>query len=164
MQYTATEVCGGGWDCYEFGVAHGYLTNKWLEAPSGYIRSWNGFDRFSGLPTNWRDLDEGHFDNEGVPPEIKDKRLCWHVGNVEETLRSVNLTNNPKILFFDLDLYDPTLFVWNKFKDSLISQDIIYFDEAFDGDERKILIEEVLPKLKVKILGHTPYALALQIL
>jgi hypothetical protein len=74
------------------------------------------------------------------------------------------LTNNPKILFFDLDLYDPTLFVWNKFKDSLISQDIIYFDEAFDGDERKILIEEVLPKLKVKILGHTPYALALQIL
>ena len=164
MQNTAAEVYGVEWDCYEFGVAHGYLTNKWLEAPSTYIRSWNGFDRFSGLPTNWRDLDEGHFDNEGVPPDIEDARLCWHVGNFEETVPSVNLTTNPKILFFDLDLYDPTLFVWIKFKDSLNSQDIIYFDEAFDGDERKILIEEVLPKLKVKLLGYTPCALALQIL
>jgi hypothetical protein len=99
-----------------------------------------------------------------VPPDIEDKRLCWYVGNVEETVPSVNLTTNPKILFFDLDLYDPTLFVYNKFKDKLKSKDIIYFDEAFDGDERKILIEELLPKLKVKLLGYTPYALALQIL
>jgi len=162
MQNTATEV-GCGWDCYEFGVAHGYLTNIWLQAPSGYIRSWNGFDRFSGLPTNWRELDKGHFNNEGKPPEIKDQRISWHVGDVEETLPFVKLTTNPKIIFFDLDLYDPTLFVWTIFKDTLISNDIIYFDEAFDCDERKVLIEEVLPKLKANLLGYTPYALALQV-
>ena len=163
MQKIATEV-DGGWDCYEFGVAHGYLTNKWLQGPSGYIRSWNGFDRFSGLPTNWRELDKGHFNNEGKPPEISDQRISWHVGNVEETLPSVKLTSNPKIIFFDLDLYDPTLFAWTILKDDLNSKDIIYFDEAFDHDERKVLIEEVLPKFKLKLLGYTPYALALQII
>ena len=84
-------------------------------------------------------------------------------GQCRRNLAIREFNYQPKVFIFDLDLYDPTLFVWVKFKDEWKSKDIIYFDEAFDGDERKVLIEEVLPKLKVKLLGCTPYALALQI-
>jgi hypothetical protein len=85
------------------------------------------------------------------------------VGDVEETLPFVKLTTNPKIIFFDLDLYDPTFFVWIKFKDSLNSRDIIYFDEAFDLDERKLLDETILQFGKFNFISCSWLTLAIEV-
>lgn len=150
----------------EFGVAWGYLTNWWLlECPSSNLR-WDGFDRFTGLPRAWRDMEEGAFSANGIPPNLEDDRVTWHVGDVEDTIQELDLTSSEAeklIIFFDLDIYEPSKIAWQQIHSHLKPGDMLYFDEAFDRDERRLLDEDVLPNFEFDLIGNTPLALALRV-
>lgn len=148
----------------EFGVAHGYATNWWLNR-LGQDVIWHGFDRFTGLPRAWKDFGEGAFSNDGQPPEMNDPRVHWHVGDVEDTLKTVDLSAHREgkqwMVLFDLDLYEPTAFAWGVLEDYMRSGDVIYLDEAGDDDERKALDEVILPSIKCEPIAATPVGLGL---
>jgi len=144
----------------EFGVAWGYATNYWLSKNGSGIQLWHGFDRFTGLPRSWRDLDAGAFDAEGSPPKIIDPRVVWHIGDVEEQLPLLTIDNNSKLILFDLDLFEPTEFAWLHLRKSLNRGDIVYFDEGFDIDERKVIEDYVLQDFQVTVIGITNTAIA----
>ena len=147
---------------FEFGVAHGYLTDFFFTNFEEKIKSWKGYDRFEGLPTSWRELSEGSFSNNGLPPEINDRRIKWHIGDIEDTFDATTIDSGTNIYIFDLDLYEPSKFAWDVLKSKLSSGDILYFDEAFDADERRLIREEIL-KNNLKLVGWTPLALALKV-
>ena len=147
---------------FEFGVAHGYLTNYFFSNFGENIKRWNGYDRFEGLPSPWRDLGEGSFSNNGLPPAITDRRIKWHIGDIEDTFDTTTIDSGTNIYVFDLDLYEPSKFAWDALKSKLSSGDILYFDEAFDADERRLIREEIL-KNNIKLVGWTPLALALKV-
>lgn len=159
-------VSHGGLRVFEFGVAWGYCTAWWLRHSPNPNMQWDGFDRFVGLPRDWRDFQSGHFD-AGGHPRIQDNRITWHVGDVEEKIQICNLSRDDGrkwLLFFDLDIYEPSLIVWNRMKASLRSGDLIYFEEAFDRDERHLLDHHILPSSKFSLVGATPMALCLEVL
>lgn len=151
----------------ELGVAWGYTTDWWLGRNKDTNFQWHGFDLFTGLPSKWRGLDEGHFDAQGSPPQIEDSRVTWHIGYVEETINELNsdeLSTTRCVIFFDLDLFEPSLKAWEFLKDFLKNGDLLYFDEAFDDGERKLLEDFILPEFEVKAIGNTPLSLTIQIL
>lgn len=150
----------------EFGVAWGYATEMWVKALGSRNFEWHGFDRFTGLPRGWRDLPEGAFDAAGRPPAIDDSRITWHVGDVEETLDEVNLHDSRDaqwLVLFDLDIYEPTAEAWRVVGPLLQAGDLMYFDEAMDSDERRVLDEMVLPEVSVSPIGTTTLGLALEV-
>lgn len=109
---------------------------------------------------------ERFFSNGGIPPEINDSRVNFHVGYVEDKIQVLNLKKleaTKKIILFDLDLYNPTLFYYNYLKETLKEGDILYFDEAFDEAEFSILKEKVCSDFVVKSLGHTALTIAIQV-
>jgi hypothetical protein len=156
------------WHVFEFGVAWGYATHWWLNRVPGHpLASWDGFDRFTGLPRAWRDLPAGAFAASGETPDINDARLQWHVGDVEATLpliESERLSTGSRVLLFDLDIYEPTAFAWRLIEPHLRAGDLIYFDEAADRDERRVIEELVLPNRRLKYLGCCNLGLALAVL
>ena len=149
----------------EFGVAHGYATNWWLTR-LGRDVAWHGFDRFTGLPRAWNAFEEGAFGNGGKPPAMDDDRLHWHVGNVEDTLKEVNLSTARDaqwLVLFDLDIYEPTAFAWDVIGTHLRAGDLIYLDEAYDRDERRVLDEMILPSIGCEPIAATPASLGLAV-
>jgi hypothetical protein len=146
------------WVVYEFGVAWGYTTNFWLARAGSSVVEWHGFDRFTGLPRGWRELPAGVFDAGGNPPPIDDDRVRWHVGDVESTLPAVAISNHRKCIIFDLDIYEPTAFVWNCLRSSLAPGDLLYFDESFDHDERKVIEHHVMNDFRIEPIACTPLA------
>ena len=124
----------------------------------------NSFDRFIGLPRAWRDMQEGSFTNHGKLPRISDDRINWYKGDVEKTLATVEKKDLGKPLFviFDLDIYEPTYSAYIFVKPYLKKGDIVYFDEAFDADENRIL-KQFLKDFKGKLIGTTGMAIALEV-
>jgi hypothetical protein len=150
----------------EFGVAWGYGTNWWLRNITDENLHWHGFDRFTGLPRNWRDLPRGYFDADGKPPAIADTRVTWHVGDVEQRVFDLNLDRDLScqfVILFDLDVFEPSLAAWEYIRGSLRPGDLLYFDEAFDRDERHLLDHFVIPSGRFEYVGSTPLALALSV-
>jgi hypothetical protein len=148
----------------EFGVAWGYATNWWLSRLSGRDVIWHGFDRFTGLPRAWREHDQGAFDTGGKPPAIDDERVRWHVGDVQDTLGAIDLVaarDAQWLLLFDLDIYEPTAFAWDVLSPHLQPGDVMYFDEAMDYDERRVLNEMILPSIGCEAVGTTALGLGL---
>lgn len=147
------------YDVYEFGVAHGYTTDFFLSrAPNDLIGTWFAFDTFTGLPSPWRENKAGDFANGGKPPEIQDDRIQWVIGLVQETFGPECVSSNRKIVLFDLDLYEPTSYVFDVLTPYLGIGDLIYFDESFDSGELKIIQEQFIPHFQVKCLGITHVA------
>lgn len=148
----------------EFGVAWGYATNWWLSHLGQRELAWHGFDRFTGLPRAWLEFDKGAFDAGGNPPTISDERVRWHVGDVEDTIGEVDLAalrDAQWLVLFDLDIYEPTAFVWDAISCYLRPGDLIYLDEAIHTDERRVLSEMIVPAFECRPVGVTPYALGL---
>lgn len=148
----------------EFGVAWGYTTAWWLDRIDNPALIWHGFDRFTGLPRAWRGMPEGAFDAAGRPPQVSDERVHWHIGDVEQTLAELpekDLTGPRRVVLFDLDIYEPTAAAWRHVAPWLRAGDLLYFDEAMDDDERRVLDELVLPTGAVEYLGATASALTL---
>jgi hypothetical protein len=68
------------------------------------------------------------------------------------------------VVLFDLDIFEPSLVAWQHLRGSLRAGDLLYFDEAFDADERRLLNEYVIPSGEYECVGATPTALGLQVL
>jgi hypothetical protein len=152
-----------GWRVYEFGVAFGYTTNYWLSGRNSKIVSWHGFDRFLGLPRPWRDLPMNAFEANGRPPEIKDPRVTWFVGNVEDQLPTAKIESGPNLIIFDLDVYEPTEFAWCFLFPHLHPGDLVYFDEAYDFDERRVITDNVQKHFALETVGFTHTAIAFKL-
>lgn len=153
---------------WEFGVAWGYSSDWWLKRLTNPQLRWHGFDRFTGLPRAWRTYKAGDLDAGGKPPAIDDTRVEWHVGDVEDTLPRIDIQRDPNaqwLIMFDLDIYEPTSFAWKHLKQHLRPGDLIYFDEAFDEDERRVLNESIIndPDVKVSLFASSPLQLALKV-
>ena len=154
------------YDVFEFGVAHGYATQYFIEVDENlpsFISTYRGFDTFFGLPSSYRGFKKGSFSNSGKFPDIKSIKLVWHKGLVEDTVKPELFLTQPKFLMFDLDLYEPTFHVLKCITPNLQIGDILYFDEAFDEGEFKIILNEVLPYFRIKYLGTNGQSLALKI-
>jgi len=153
----------GNWYAFEFGVAWGYTTNYWLSRCDKEVEIWHGFDLFTGLPRKWRDLSISTFDNGGESPEIRDPRIRWHIGDVEDQLPTVKIVSGPKLIIFDLDLYEPTIFAWNFLRPYLNVGDLVYFDEAFDLDERRVITDSAQLQFHLEPIGFTHTAIAFKL-
>jgi len=150
----------------EFGVAWGYASAWWLGRLRAPTLRWDGFDRFTGLPREWRVFPSGAFNADGRTPPIDDDRVTWHVGDVQDRLVDLDLTRRPAtrtVVLFDLDVFEPSLTAWQHILPSLAPGDLLYFDEAFDADERRLLVEHVMQAGSYRCLGATAMALALEI-
>lgn len=152
---------------FEFGVAKGYLTRWVLHRDRTHrITTWHGFDTFEGLPESWRNYQPGAFSNNGKAPSIDDLRITWHIGFAEERIKEINLdslTKQPLLLIFDLDLEQPTREIIQYMIRSIKPGDLIYFDEAFDFGERQVIMDYVIPKFELEVLGTTPLAILFRV-
>lgn len=151
---------------FEFGVAWGYSTAWWLNRVKDPTLKLDAFDRFTGLPEKWRSYPAGFFDNRGMPPKIFDPRVVFHVGDVADTIQHVELDRDSEeqwCVLFDFDLFSPSLETWSAISSKLRPNDLLYFDEAFDRDERHLLDRYVLREHTYDLVGATSMALALQV-
>ena len=90
--------------------------------------------------------------------------MRWHVGDVQDTLPTVDLVaarDAQWLVLFDLDIYEPTAFAWEVISAHLRPGDIIYFDEAAMEDERRVLDEMILPSIGCEPVGTTAIQLGL---
>ena len=155
----------------EFGVAQGYSTNWWntkLREVENQLFIIYGFDLFTGLPRSWRDAPAGEFDNGGRAPSISSDNVHFVIGDVSETfhhnfLKKFNRDEIQLIVIFDLDLYEPTTSAIGVLKSYLDSGDLLWFDEAFDADERRVLDEGSFSLNDVRAIGCTALGLGLQV-
>jgi len=115
------------------------------------------------LPRGWRDLKPGTFDAGGDVPALSDNRLEFIVGDVEETVSRVQIGVETNVLLFDLDLFEPSLFCYRQFSPHLKKGDLLYFDEAFDNDERQIIQNYLNLEFNLKLIGYTHSACAFMI-
>jgi hypothetical protein len=60
-------------------------------------------------------------------------------------------------------VYEPSKVAWDWLRPHLRPGDILYFDEAFDADERRLLDDTVLPAGTFDYIGATDMNLALEI-
>ena len=162
----------GALTALEFGVAWGYASAWWLDRLPDPGLEWHGFDTFTGLPRSWDRAgltiyEAGSFSAHGDTPPIADARVHWHVGDVGERIHDVDwqaARARPMFLLFDFDLYEPTRVALDAAMPFLAPGDVLYFDEAFDAwNERKAIDEILLPRFRVRCLGSTATALALEI-
>jgi hypothetical protein len=158
---------GEQWHVIELGVAFGDATRWWLSHhDETVISTWDGFDRFTGLPTSWRGLPAGTFNANGKAPSIEDRRIVWHVGDIESTVDKIDLariSSGRRLIYFDCDLYEPSKVAWDWLCPHLLPGDILYFDEAIDGDERRLLNESVVPSGIFESIGTTSLQLAIEV-
>jgi hypothetical protein len=152
--------------CIELGVAWGYTTNWWINKSEDKLHSWDGFDLFTGLPSRWRYFPAGSFSANGKTPKILDSRVNWHIGDVKETTRLFQPnrdSNQTLVLLFDLDLFEPSLDAWNNLKGLLKPGDFLYFDEAFDLDERNLITQHVFASFTCDLVAVSWAGLVLEV-
>ena len=156
------------WIGFEFGVASGDATRTFMEMPYAVnCLQWNGFDTFLGLPEAWGDLPKGAFSTGGSPPLIKNTIIEWHVGLIQETctdIYSLDFLDKKFVIVFDFDLYSATKIAWDVISKFLKAGDIIYFDEAYEADEGRIIKEEIDTDVRFEILGYTTMGVAYKVI
>lgn len=164
----STQLQNQKWVGFEFGVASGDATKTFLKLPfASSCLQWHGFDTFYGLPSAWGDLPSGAFSTDGKVPNITSNKLNWHVGLIEETCKDIHTMENLGerfIVIFDFDLYAPTKSAWDEISCHLKSGDILYFDEAYESDEKQI-IDEIIQsnEFSFNVLGYTTMGIAFQL-
>jgi hypothetical protein len=67
------------------------------------------------------------------------------------------------MVVFDLDLEEPTKDVMKYLAPALKEGDIVYFDEAFDHGERRVIMECLIPVFDLQVVGTTPLAIAFKV-
>jgi hypothetical protein len=150
-----SEIC----QVIELGVARGALTKWGLKNFPNPKLTWVGFDTFTGLPNDWTRngnvyLAQGSFSTQGVVPRISDSRLSFVIGDVTTTCRKIpellrNRTDGKVLFIFDLDLFAPSYAAWKEISPYLRTGDLFYFDQAFDLEGERLIIEEYLMKEKI---------------
>ena len=103
-------------DYLEFGVSTGNSFRWWVNKLQNKKARFYGFDTFTGMPSKWRWLDQGHYDTSGNPPKVDDNRIKFVKGLFQDTLpdflKKLESKSKEKIVVinFDAVLYSATLF------------------------------------------------------
>ena len=148
---------------YEFGVAFGE-TAKYLVNNAGPSFEYHGFDTFEGLPKAWRRLPKGAITNHGKIPDLSGPNIFFHKGLIQDTIDGVDFNSlTKKCIILDFDLYEPTLLTFRHIEKNLNPGDILYFDEAFDSDERVVIENYFIGNYEYNVLGSTVFGLAFEI-
>ncbi len=144
---------------FEFGVAFGEMTS-YLTSKTTIPFQYYGFDTFEGLPKAWRKLPAGAISAKGQIPNLVGENISFRKGLIKETISEVDFSSDyMKCFIFDFDLYEPTLFAFKHVIPEIKIGDIVYFDEAFDSDERIIIDNYFLELFEYSVLGATPFAI-----
>lgn len=147
----------------EFGVAFGE-TSRYLILGTKAPFVYHGFDTFEGLPKAWRSLPVGAMSARGEILNIVGEDIHFHKGLIQDTIDKINLKSSlKKVFIFDFDLYEPTLFALKHVLSEINEGDIVYFDEAFDSDERVIIENYFLDVFEFEVIGASPFGLAFKI-
>lgn len=155
------------WIGFEFGVASGDATKTFMKFPfAENCLQWNGFDTFLGLPDAWGDLPRGAFSTGGNPPSIQNVNVKWHIGLIQETcvaINSLSFLDKKFVVIFDFDLYSATKAAWDVISKFLKAGDILYFDEAYEADEARMINEILETSINLEILGYTTMGIAYKV-
>jgi hypothetical protein len=145
----------------EFGVYRGDSLRSWLSAILNPDSRFVGFDTFTGLPERWRPTEPaGHFNANGVIPDVTDPRCGFEVGLFQDTLPAfvtrTNLTGR-LVINLDADMFTSTLFVLTTLAPYLKSGDLIFFDEFSCPVDEFRAFEEFVRSFRVKydVVGAT---------
>ena len=134
----------------EFGVAKGTTLSTMAQAAATRSITVHGFDSFLGLPSDWRvGFETGKFSRQGVPPNLKETNIQYHVGWFNQTLpifvqdlckreeREEEITPI-SIIHIDCDVYESTYCILKQVQDRIVEGTIVVFDELinYNGYER----------------------------
>lgn len=138
----------------EFGVYRGDSLRWWLGAISNSESRFVGFDTFTGLPERWRPTEPaGHFNVNGIVPDVKDPRCVFEVGLFQDTLPSfvarADLSGR-LVINLDADMFTSTLFVLTTLAPYLKLGDLIFFDEFSCPLDEFRAFEEFIRSFRVK--------------
>jgi len=138
----------------EFGVYRGDSLRLWLDGISNPDSRFVGFDTFTGLPERWRPTElAGHFNANGMIPDIKDPRCSFEVGLFQDTLPAFVSKNDLPgriVINLDADMFTSTLFVLTTLAPYLKSGDLIFFDEFSCPLDEFRAFEEFVRSFRVK--------------
>jgi O-methyltransferase len=138
----------------EFGVYRGDSVRLWLDGISNPDSRFVGFDTFTGLPERWRPTElAGHFNANGMIPDIEDPRCSFEVGLFQDTLPAfVSRTDlsGRLVINLDADMFTSTLFVLTTLAPYLKSGDLIFFDEFSCPLDEFRAFEEFVRSFRVK--------------
>ncbi|MEW4925080.1 TylF/MycF/NovP-related O-methyltransferase [Algibacter sp. 2305UL17-15] len=133
---------------YEFGVAGGDMIKKWSSINKIETSRFVGFDSFEGLPEHWEEKQQGHFNQDGKFPDIKDSRVKfvkgWFQDSVYKELLNCNFEKQC-VYHLDADLFSSTLYVLFQIQPKLKVNDILIFDE-FSSFEHEFDAFEIFKK------------------
>lgn len=138
----------------EFGVYRGDSLRLWLAGIHNPSSRFVGFDTFTGLPERWRPTEPaGHFNANGIIPDIEDPRCSFEVGLFQDRLppfvRQADLSGR-LVVNLDADLFTSTFFVLATLAPHLKSRDLILFDEFSCPLDEFRAFEEFVRSFRVK--------------
>jgi O-methyltransferase len=123
-------------DYLEFGVYKGETIDFWRKLNKNEKSKFYGFDTFTGLPEDWKNLlsdrPKGTWDCNGETPKIDDSRVQFFKGIFQDTLDKFLQSyesKNQLVIHNDSDLYSSTLYVLTRLHDHMKKDTIIIFDE-----------------------------------
>jgi len=90
----------------------------------------------------------------------------WHIGLIQETcvaINSLSFLDKNFVVIFDFDLYSATKAAWDVLSKFLKAGDILYFDEAYEADEARMINEIFETSIKLEILGYTTMGIAYKV-
>lgn len=124
-------------DYIEFGVADGSSMRSWCSLNQHSKSRFWGFDCFTGLPEDWRtDHPKGKFNRGGVPPNIADPRVQFHVGLFQDSLPDFLDSYRPSnrvVIHNDGDLYSSTLYTLTMMERFISPDAVLIFDDFWDA-------------------------------
>ena len=113
----------------EFGVYSGHTINVLAEARPD--QTFDGFDSFRGLPSEWTGWTAFDFDRQGAIPDVR-PNVKLHVGLFDETIPGyADAIEAIAFLHVDCDLYESTVTIFEKLGSKLMPKCVIVFDEYF---------------------------------
>jgi O-methyltransferase len=123
-------------DYLEFGVAEGDSINFWINLNKNLKSRFYGFDTFTGLPEEWKNLigyrSISTWSCEGNLPEITDGRVQFFKGLFQDTIDQFLQNYDPQkniVIHNDSDLYSSSLYLLTRLHDIIKKDTIIIFDE-----------------------------------
>jgi hypothetical protein len=117
----------------ELGVFRGASMLAWTKLLTQPEARFVGFDTFQGMPESFDErtgIGEGAFDVRGAMPDIRDPRVQFIAGMIEDTLPAFPIPPHDQlVLSIDCDLYNPTVVALEYMHPHIKPGTIINFDD-----------------------------------
>jgi O-methyltransferase len=153
----------------EFGVFEGNSIKYFAKINQQAESKFYGFDCFEGLPEAWHltgggVMEKGTFDVNGAIPKTDDTRIHFVKGIFQNSLipfleeHHLELTNKPKLIHLDADLYSSEMFCLSQLYRYLENGDVIFFDDFFvvEHDFRTLMDWSKSHLVEATMIAHTP--------